>query len=163
MTTTEHTINDTLAEVLMETRSLWRFKDVVRSENIDVLKSSGKRPDILITEPNVSPVIVETEILPAISVESDAKQRLGEHLSPSGRRILSSLAVRLPVRLRDFSGQPLKDEIINSSDFEIALYTGESPEACTRWLLSISEMGHFLNRTLWHNQAALTSSLRPWL
>ena len=30
-------------------------------------------------------------------------------------------------------------------------------------LLSISEMGHFLNRTLWHNQAALTSSLRPWL
>ncbi len=28
-------------------------------------------------------------------------------------------------------------------------------------LLSISEMGHFLNRTLWHNQAALTSSLRP--
>jgi len=30
-------------------------------------------------------------------------------------------------------------------------------------LLSISEMGHFLNRTLWHNQATLTSSLRPWL
>ncbi len=30
-------------------------------------------------------------------------------------------------------------------------------------LLSISEMGHFLNRTLWHNQAALTSSLRSWL
>jgi len=31
------------------------------------------------------------------------------------------------------------------------------------YVLSISEMGHFLNRTLWHNQAALTSSLRPWL
>jgi len=30
-------------------------------------------------------------------------------------------------------------------------------------LLSISEMGRFLNRTLWCNQAALTSSLRPWL
>jgi multimeric flavodoxin WrbA len=30
-------------------------------------------------------------------------------------------------------------------------------------VLSISEMGHFLNRTLWQNQAALTSSLRPWL
>jgi phosphotriesterase-related protein len=30
-------------------------------------------------------------------------------------------------------------------------------------MLSISEMGHFLNRTLWHDQAALTSSLRPWL
>ena len=32
-----------------------------------------------------------------------------------------------------------------------------------KWLLSISEMGHFLNRTLWHNQAALTSSLGIWL
>jgi len=133
MATTEHTINDALAEILIETRSLWRFKGVVRSENIDVLKSSGKRPDILITEPNVSPVIVETEILPAITVEADARQRLGEHLSPSGRRILSSLAVRLPVRLRDFSGQLLKNEILNASDFEIALYTGENPEACTRW------------------------------
>jgi len=133
MATTEHTINDALAGVLMETRSLWRFKGVVRSENIDVLKSSGKRPDILTTEPNVSPVVVETEIVPAISVESDARQRLGEHLSISGRRILSSLAVRLPLRLRDFSGQPLKNEIINASDFEMTLYTGESPESCTRW------------------------------
>jgi SAM-dependent methyltransferase len=133
MATTEHTINDALAEVLTETRSLWRFKGVVRSENIDVLKSSGKKPDILITEPNVSPVILETEILPSISVESDARQRLGEHLTPSGRRILSSLAVRLPVRLRDFSGQLLKKEILNASDFEMALYTGESSESYTRW------------------------------
>ena len=129
MATTEHTINDTLAGALMETRSLWRFKGVIRSENIDVLKSSGKRPDILITESNVSPVIVETEILPAISVESDARQRLGEHLAPSGRRILSSLAVRLPVRLRDFSEQLLKNEILNASDFEMALYTGENPQS----------------------------------
>jgi hypothetical protein len=133
MATTEHTINDALAVVLMETRSLWRFKGVVRSENIDVLKGSGKRPDILITEPNVSPVIVETEILPTISVESDARQRLGEHLTPSGRRILSSLAIRLPVRLRDFSGQSLQNEILNASDFEMALFTGESLESCARW------------------------------
>jgi len=133
MATTEHTINDALAEVLTETRSLWRYKGVVKSENIDVLKGSGKRPDILITEPNVSPVIIETEILPAISVEADARQRLGTCLTPSGRRILSSLAVRLPTRLRDYSGQLLKNEISKSSDFEIALYTGQNPEACTRW------------------------------
>ncbi len=133
MATTEHTINDALAEILTETRSLWRFKGVVRSENVDVLKSSGKRPDILISEPNVSPVIVETEVMPATSVEADATQRLGEQLVLSGRRILSSLAVKLPVRLRGFSGQPLKQEILNASDFEIALYTGENPEACTRW------------------------------
>jgi len=133
MATTEHTINDALAGVLVETRSLWRFEGVVRSENTNVLKSIGKRPDILVTEPNVSPVIVETEIFPAISVESDAKQRLGEHLTPSGRRILSSLAVRLPVRLRDLSGQLLKKEILNATDFEMALYTGDRPESFIRW------------------------------
>jgi hypothetical protein len=133
MATTEQTINDTLAAVLMETKSLWRYKGVVKSENVDILKGSGKKPDILITEPNVSPVIVETEILPARSVESDARQRLGEHLVPSGRRILSSLAVRLPVRLRDFSGQLLKDEILTASDFDIALFTGESLASFVRW------------------------------
>ena len=79
MATTEHTINDALAEVLKETRRAWQQIYVVRSENIDILKSSGKRPDILINEPNVSPVIVETEIIPAISVETDAIQRLGHH------------------------------------------------------------------------------------
>jgi hypothetical protein len=111
MATTEPTINDAIAEVLKETRSLWRFKGVVRSENVDVLKGAGKKPDILVTERDVSPVIVETEILPAASVESDAKQRLGQKL-PFGRLILSSLAVRLPLRLREFSGQTLKNEII---------------------------------------------------
>jgi len=133
MATTEHTINDALAEVLIETRSLWRFKDVVRSENIDILQSTGKKPDILISEPNVSPVIVETEITPAPSVESDAIQRLGEQLIPSGRRILSSLAVKLPARLREYAGQPLKHEIGTMSDFEVALYTGESPQTYERW------------------------------
>ena len=103
MATTEQTINDVLAGILMETRSLWRHKGIVKSENVDVLKGSGKKPDILITESNVSPVIVETEILPANSIESDARQRLGEHLA-TGRSILSALAIRLPVRLKDFAG-----------------------------------------------------------
>ena len=30
-------------------------------------------------------------------------------------------------------------------------------------VLSISGMGHISSRTLWHNQVALASSLRPWL
>jgi len=133
MATTEQTINDTLAAVLMETRSLWRYKGVVKSENVDVLKASGKKPDILIVEPNVSPVIVETEILPSQTVESDAKQRLGEYLVRPGRRILSSVAVRLPVRLRDLSGRPLKEAILTASDLDVALFTGESPESFARW------------------------------
>jgi len=133
MATTEQTINDALAATLMESRSLWRYKGVIKSENVDVLKASGKKPDILINERNVSPVIVETEIPPAQAVESDAKQRLGERLVLSDSRILSSLAVRLPVRLRDLSGQPLREEIRTASDFDVALFTGENPESFVRW------------------------------
>lgn len=133
MATTEPTINDALAEVLKETRSLWRHTGVVKSENTGVLKAAGKKPDILITEPNVSPVVVETEVLPASSVEADARQRLGEHLSPSGKRILSSLAIRLPNRFINVGGKQLKEEIVTAQDFEMALYTGESQESFERW------------------------------
>jgi len=133
MAITEHTINDALAEVLSETRSLWRTKGVVRSENIGVLKGSAKQPDILVAESNVSPVTIETEVIPATTVEMDALQRLGEQLLPSGRRILSSLAVRMPLRLRDYSSHALKKELTTASDFEMALYTGENPETYKRW------------------------------
>ena len=65
MPTTEPTINDALAEVLRETRRAWQQPNVVRSENTGMLKGSNERPDILVIEPSVSPVVIETEILPA--------------------------------------------------------------------------------------------------
>lgn len=133
MPVTEHTINDALAEVLATTRSLWHSKGVVRSENTETLKGNARRPDILVTEPNVSPVVVETEVVPAVTVESDALSRLGEQLHSSGRRLLSSLAVRMPLRLRDHSGPSLKHEVATASDFEMALYTGESSTNFQRW------------------------------
>jgi hypothetical protein len=72
MATTEHTINDALANVLGDTRRAWHENPIVRSENTGALKGNAKRPDILITEPNVSPVVIETEIEPALTVEQDA-------------------------------------------------------------------------------------------
>jgi dephospho-CoA kinase len=47
-------------------------------------------------------------------------------------------------------------------DRKVLQAQGERLDRKTR-VLSISEMGHFLNRTLLHNQVALTSSLRPLL
>ena len=133
MSITEHTINDALAEVLSGTRSLWRIKGIVRSENLGCIKGSAEQPDILVVEPSVSPVVVETEIMPARSLEKDALQRLGAQLLPSGRRILSSLAVRLPARLRSHSSAALKLELSSASDFEMALYTGENSLLYQRW------------------------------
>lgn len=63
MPVTEHTINDALAEVLRLKRKLWRSDKIVSSENTGMLKGTTARPDILIIEPNVSPVVIETEVL----------------------------------------------------------------------------------------------------
>lgn len=133
MGTTEHTINDALAGLLRQTRSAWRTAEVVNSENTGMLKGSGARPDILVCEPTVSPVVVETEVLPAATVQADAASRLGEHVRTTGLTILSSVAVRVPSRLRDFSGTALRAELGRSSDLEMALYTGSTAIAASRW------------------------------
>ena len=127
--TTEHTINDALAQVLKTTRRAWRSTDIVRSENTGMLRGSNKRPDILVVEPNVSPVVIETEVLPAVTVEVEALSRLGEHVRTTGRTILSSIAVRLPVELRTKSGENIQLELAATSDIEMALFTGSSPSA----------------------------------
>src|SRR5712691_935252 len=100
MARTEHTINDALADLLRGTRRAWRDGDIVTSEDTGKLKDTSGRPDILVAEPNVSPVVVETEVFPAVTVESEAVSRLGAQMRTTGRRILSSIAVRLPARLR---------------------------------------------------------------
>jgi len=133
MPTTEHTINDALAAALRKTRRAWANSKVVSSENTGMLKGSNRRPDLLVLEANVSPVCIETEITPATTVESDAVARLGEKIRTNGRIILSSVAVRLPPRLREKQARALRDDIANTTDFEIALYTGASPASFSRW------------------------------
>jgi len=131
--TTEPTINDALAEVLRETRFVWHSPDVVCSENSGMLKGSQAQPDILIIEKNVSPVTIETEVLPAATVQTDATSRLGEQVRVTGRTILSSIAVRLPVRLRKKQGKLLKSELADANDLEMALFTGTDSSKYSRW------------------------------
>ena len=133
MATTEHTINDALAGVLRGTRRAWQQSNVVRSENTGMLKGSNERPDILVIESTVSPVVIETEVSPAATVESDAISRLGKQIRVTGRTILSSIAVRLPQRLRTKQGSFLQSELENANDIEMALYTGNDPSAHSRW------------------------------
>ena len=92
-----------------------------------------ERPDILVIEPTVSPVVIETEVLPAPTVEPEAISRLGKQIQATGRAILSSIAVRLPERLRTKQGSFLRSELENVSDIEMAFYTGSDPSAYSRW------------------------------
>jgi hypothetical protein len=133
MATTEHTINDALAEALRRTRHTWRDSKIISSENTGMLKGNHARPDILILEANVSPVVIETEVLPAVTVEPEARSRLGQHIKTTGRTILSAIALRLPQRLRDLQGKPLRHELAAAADIDMALFTGSSPSNCTRW------------------------------
>jgi hypothetical protein len=110
-----------------------------------MLRGTNKKPDILILEPNASPVAIETEVLPASTVEADTTARLGCIIASTGRKILSSVAVRMPLALRAHHGAKLRDAI-RATDFEMALYTGQSPAVHSRlpeagWLIgSVSDL-----------------------
>ena len=106
---------------------------MVNSEKTGMIKGTQAQPDILITEPNAFPVVVETEVIPAGRVESDATSRLGEQVRATGRTILSSVALRLPSRLRKRHGASLRAELTNANDIEMALFTGRSPSEFSRW------------------------------
>jgi hypothetical protein len=127
MPTTEHTINDALAEVLRGTRHVWRSGKVVSSENTGMLKGSNAQPDILVLEKHLSPVDIETEVFPAVTVEAEAVARLGAQIRNTWRTILSSIAVRVPPALRTVQGLPLHDMLETTDELEMAIFTGSSP------------------------------------
>lgn len=133
MPITEHTINDALAAVLRHGRQAWREAGIVHSETTGMLQGGNKRPDILVLEPFASPVVIETEIFPAATVEPEARSRLGANVASTGRTILSSIAVKLPKRLRSLDTSALSKELASATDFEIALFTGGSPDSFSRW------------------------------
>jgi hypothetical protein len=133
LATTEHTINDAIAAELRTTRRAWADGNIVSSENSGMLKGSAERPDILVVEENVSPVVIENEVMPAATVEPEAISRLGKQIRTTGRRILSSIAIRTPLRLRNKSGASLRSDLRAAGDLDMALYTGTSPTDVTRW------------------------------
>ena len=69
----------------------------VRSENTQAISShSGLRPDIIVTAPGHSPVVVEAEYMPARTVEPEARSRLGLEVATNGRIIEAAIALRYP-------------------------------------------------------------------
>lgn len=134
MATTEHSINDVIADLLRGTRWAWRGDAVVRSETTGLLaEAAGKRPDILVTEPHTAAVVIETEVMPAVNVEAEAIARLGAVLAGSGQSVLSAIALRLPLRLRAVQGQSLREAIRSANDLEFAQFSGRTSDKFTRF------------------------------
>lgn len=132
MATTEPTINDAIANALRELRRVWQKPRVVSSENTGAFHAAT-RPDILIMEPGTSPVVLETEVLPAQTVEKEARSRLGKPLRANGKIVFASVAIRLPTKLRALEGEALSEAIRVGIPLEFACFVGKGPDECSRW------------------------------
>ena len=95
---TEPNANNAMGSLLQGMLS----RSQVRSENTQAISGRpGLRPDILVTAPGRSPVVVEAEYMPARTVEPEAKSRLGLEVAANGRTIEAAIALRYPEDVSD--------------------------------------------------------------
>ena len=99
----ESIINDTLARFLRERCSLSAVAETLHD---------GRRPDIIVRL-SEGPVILETELEPALTVEADALSRLGMEID--NRRVQNVFAVTVPGRLRSTSQQYLYERMAGAT------------------------------------------------
>ena len=129
MATSEPEINIALAETLDALRANWR----VSGERLGRLQGSRGQPDILVTATASAPVVIETEVIPAATVEDDARDRLGAALT-DGSLIFAAIAVRVPLRFRDLEGEALRDALRRAdAGLEYALLAGASRDQYDRF------------------------------
>ena len=99
----ESIINDTLARFLRERCSLSAVAETLHD---------GRRPDIIVRLAE-GPVIVETELEPALTVEADALSRLGMEID--GQKVQNVFAVTVPGRLRSTSQSRLYERMAGAT------------------------------------------------
>ena len=89
----EGNANNVLGNLL---RPMLGKASVLFESNRVIAGQSGKRPDILITSPGRSPVVIEAEYDPARTVEPEARERLGMPVQNATRPIEAAIALRYP-------------------------------------------------------------------
>ena len=100
-------------------------KAVVRSENTQIIEGHpGLRPDIVITAVGRSPVVVESEYLPAATVEEEARSRLGLKVTGGGV-IEATIALRYPADVGDADDL---SEAVAAAALDYCVFTKEGAE-----------------------------------
>ena len=125
---TEPNVNNALGNLLQ--KMLPRGKAL--SENTQAIAGRpGLKPDILITAPGRSPVVIEAEYLPAATVEPEAKDRLGLTAAANGRVIEAVIALRYPDALKEVYDlqAALKDARLSYCVFTEDSAQGRFPES----------------------------------
>ena len=128
--TNEIAFNVRLLDVLQTKHPRWR--DHVGVEQRDVLRETALQPDIVIRPPGGVPVIIETEFMPARSVETDATARLGKFLEYNGDLIEQTIAVQIP---QELSRAPQKDLelLIEAAEFRYCTFSLQETDTAVRW------------------------------
>ena len=105
----------------------------VRYENTQVIEGHpGLRPDIIITDDQRSPVVVEAEYMPAYTAEDEARARLGLQLADGGKRIEAAIALRYPTDVANASDL---DSAIRAASLEYAVfYEDETRFPASGWI-----------------------------
>ncbi len=98
----ERIVNAELARLMRERCGLNAQAEVI----VD-----GRQPDVLVMRPDNSPVIIETEFLPARGVNDDALAKLG--LKIGGQPTKVTFAVKLPRDLREVDQRYLGERVAN--------------------------------------------------
>ena len=129
--TTEPVFNGALGRALRKKHPRW--KQAVGVEQTQVLQGlPGMQPDLILSPTRSSPVVLETEFMPAATVEGDAASRLGKHLASDNKEIENVFAVRIPSELRTVDQHKI-DDVIQRSVFTYCVLTKTEVGSSKRW------------------------------
>ncbi len=131
----ENQLNGRIATLLGRLNPRW----TASGENIGTLQGSTLTPDVLITQPNAYPVVIENKYADSAgTLEAQSAGRLGEILNPTVAHAMGTIhavvALKSPLVLRECAGLDDVDQLLESGiTLEYALYAGANSKECTRF------------------------------
>ena len=128
-TNSERSFNEALARVLWTKHPSWRER--LTAEQHRAVKGGGT-PDLIVRNPFGAPVVLETEYLPAQTVEQDAVARLGRELADSGDAVEQCIALRAPSALQE-TPQAHLDAAAAGATYEYCLFSRTDEAEHVRW------------------------------
>jgi len=131
----EPTFNAKLTDILRRKNPRWRVDDSAVAEGGRILEGGGT-PDVFICPSHAAPIVVESEFMPARTVEEDAVARLGRKVRGGKTLIEQVVALRAPATVKETSAARL-EEAIRAAEFEYCLFSIDAPDAPhRRWPVS---------------------------
>ncbi len=122
---TEAEFNFALGDSLRNSKAQWSADSdlilVERTRVISGAENSGKRPDILITDPYTPPLVIECSFN-RIDAENDAISRLGYIVKKGHRKIKSAISVYIPESFRTRNHSSVLNDLKNEKNIFFALH-----------------------------------------